>query len=80
MHNILLVIDKSTMFRTHQRTELSRHKVARHLMEKRTLFTAIIVVQNPVSEVLCISIVLQSVCCICLRNDSARVDCILYSM
>lgn len=36
-------------------------------MEKRTLFTAIVVVLNPVSEVLCMDMVLQSVCCICLK-------------
>ena len=49
-------------------------------MEKRTLFTAIIVVLNPVSEVLCMDIVLQSVCGICLRIYDALVDCTLCSV
>ena len=49
-------------------------------MEKRTLFTAIIVVLNPVSEVLCMEIVLQSVCCICFSIYYALVDCILRSV
>ena len=49
-------------------------------MEKRTLFTAIVVVLNSVSEVLCMDMVLQSVCCICLRFYYALVDCILCSV